>query len=153
MSDASEKNGGNSEGEGSENEDSDASEQRREEEEIKKIKERQSEKAKEFLEDTMGIVNQEEQDLKKRDEDNVFIADELEKMFSKVSSKNGHNKLKKKWGNENSSSDSEIDESGPKLPSKYLGEQVKKLTKEEEALRQISQREKFEDFNKDHNRE
>ena len=54
-------------------------------------------------------------------------------MFSKVSSKHGHKKLKSKWNKDQDSSESEVDESGPQLPSKYLGEQVKKLTKEEEA--------------------
>ena len=50
----------------------------------------------------------------KRDEDNLFIADELEQMFSKVSSKNQHKKLKSKWNKDQDSSDSDdVDQSGP----------------------------------------
>ena len=51
----------------------------------------------------------------------MFIVDELEQMFSKVSKK-GHNKLKSKWKTKEDSSESEVDETGPQLPSKYLGE-------------------------------
>ena len=54
--------------------------------EINKIKEKQSNDAKEFLEDTLKMV-QKDESVQKRDEDNLFIADELEQMFSKVSSK------------------------------------------------------------------
>ena len=74
-------------------------------------------------------------------------------MFSKIGKK-GHNKLKSKWNKqeEYDSEDSEDEEAGPQLPSKYLGEKIKKLSKEEEAERQIKQRELFKKLNEKNDR-
>jgi len=68
-----------------------------------------------------------------------LIADELEAMFA--SKKNAHHKLKdwKRSGIRRDSSSE--DDVGPQLPSaKYVGHNEPKLTREEEAERQVTQR-------------
>ena len=74
---------------------------------------------------------------------------DLEAMFN-AEAKKGYKKLAKKWQKGESSSDDEV---GPAIPDsmkpkqKYLGEQPKKLRKEEEKDRQEKQRELFDKFN------
>ena len=110
----------------------------------------------------MNIVDKDaekERSLKNQDPANNFIANELENMFSRLDDRKnkGYSKLGNKWKRKDSFSsydDDENEECGPEAPGskKYLGEKVRKLTREQEVQRQKQQRDEFNDYNEKHDR-
>lgn len=96
-----------------------------------------------FLADTLNLI----QAPKKEEGVSSSIANEFESMFA--TSKGGHSNLKKWKRNDPKAASSSEDEDD----REYLGHQEKKLSKEEEAQRQIRMREQFQEYNKEHNRE